>query len=256
MHLYDKTVQVLHMRKTILIYSLVMLGIVLGVISCDDNSKSLGNFGIDIATVIPEGDNAYSLMLDNGKKLWPAASAVVYTPSYNQRVFLNYTILSDAKNGYNHYIKVNDILNILTKDIIELNAKNADSIGNDPIKTNAVRVGGDYLNISFMFNYGGTTPHAINLVRNELSSSTSDDVIELEFRHNSFGSHQTKLYEGFVCFDLRPLQNSTTDSVKLSIKTKSWDGDIIYDVTYKYNQVLDNALTEMPIPVISSNEYY
>ena len=171
-------------------------------------------------------------------------------------MFLNYTILSDAKNGYNHHIKVNDILNILTKDIIELNAQNADSIGNDPMKTNAVRVGGDYLNVSFMFNYGGVRPHAINLVKNKLTPHPSDDVIELELRHNAYGSSSTKLYEGFVCFDLRPLQNSKTDSVKLSIKTKGWDGDITYDVTYKYNQVLDNALTEMPIPVISSNEYY
>jgi len=42
--------------------------------------RSLGNFGIDIATVIPEGDNAYSLLLDNGKRLWPAASATRYAP--------------------------------------------------------------------------------------------------------------------------------------------------------------------------------
>ncbi len=158
------------MKKTLLILGIFSVGIFLANISCDDNSKSLGNFGIDIATVVPEGENAYSLLLDNGKRLWPAASAVLYTPKYNQRVFLNYTILSDVQSGYDHYIKVNDIWNILTKQAIELNEQNKDSIGgDDPIKPNAVWVGGDYLNVSFMFNYGGVKPHAINLVENTLS---------------------------------------------------------------------------------------
>jgi len=43
------------------------------------------------------------------------------------------------------------------------------SIGNDPVKANAMWVGGDYLDVSFMFNYGGhANPHAINLVNNQL----------------------------------------------------------------------------------------
>lgn len=244
------------MKKTFLTLILVSAGILLGIISCDDNSNSLGNFGIDIATVNPEGDNAYSLQLDNGKKLWPAASVIRYAPSYNQRVFLNYTILSDAQSGYDHYIKVNDIWNILTKQVIELNAQNADSIGHDPVKTNAVWVGGDYLNVSFMFNYGGIKPHAINLVQNRLSAEGSADAIDLEFRHNAYQSEESRLYEGFVCFDLKPLRDNETDSVKLSVKVKNWEGDITYDVTYRYGNSSVTTRTEMPIPVISSNEYY
>ncbi|MDD2246481.1 MAG: NigD-like protein [Proteiniphilum sp.] len=244
------------MKKTLLILVIFSVGIFLANISCDDNSKSLGNFGIDMATVVPEGENAYSLLLDNGKRLWPAASAVLYTPKYNQRVFLNYTILSDVQSGYDHYIKVNDIWNILTKKAIELNEQNKDSIGNDPVKPNAVWVGGDYLNISFMFNYGGVKPHAINLVGNTLSPGTSPDAIELEFRHNSYQSTRSKLYEGFVCFDLKPFRVADADSVKLSIKIKGWTGDTTYDVIYRYNQPATQTRSEMPIPVISSNEYY
>ncbi|MBZ4651956.1 MAG: hypothetical protein JG761_756 [Proteiniphilum sp.] len=237
-------------------FVLVSAGIILGMVSCDDHSHSLGSFGIDIATVIPEGENAYSLRLDNGKRLWPAASAIRYYPTSNQRVFLNYTILSDARDGYDHYIKVNDIWNILTKDIIILNAENADSIGNDPVKANAVWVGGDFLNVSFMFNYGGVKPHAINLVKNTLATESSEDAIDLEFRHNSYQSDQTALYEGFVCFNLKPLRSSATDSVKLSVKVKDWKGEITYDLVYRYDQASINMRTEMPIPVISSNEYY
>lgn len=243
------------MKKTVLTIC-ISVGILLGYISCDDNSNALGNFGIDLATVIPEGENAYSLLLDNGKRLWPAASAVLYAPAYNQRVFLNYTILSDAQSGYDHYIKVNDIWNILTKKAIELTTQNQDSIGNDPVKANAIWVGGDYLNVSFMFNYGGIQPHAINLVKNTLISDTSPEVIDLEFRHNSYQSTQTKLYEGFVCFDLKPFRVNDADSVQLSIKVNGWNEDITYDVVYRYNQASMEARAEMPIPVISSNEYY
>lgn len=244
------------MKKTVLAIVIVAVGILLANISCDDHSNSLGNFGIDIATVIPEGDNAYSLLLDNGKHLWPAASAVKYLPAYNQRVFLNYTVLSDAQSGYDHYIKVNDIWNILTKQAIELTAQNQDSIGNDPVKANAIWVGGDYLNVSFMFNYGGIQPHAINLVRNRLNPETSTGTINLEFRHNAYQSCQTKLYEGFVCFDLKPFRVNDADSVQLSIRLNGWNEDITYDVVYKYNQPSVETRAEMPIPVISSNEYY
>ncbi len=244
------------MRRVFFTISIFSIGICLFLLSCDDNSHSLGEFRINIATVIPEGENAYSLLLDNGKRLWPAASAVLYHPAYNQRVFLNYTILSGAQDGYDHYIKVNDIWNILTKQVIELNAQNADSIGNDPVKANAVWVGGDYLNVSFMFNYGGVKPHAINLVKNSLASGTSSDAIDLEFRHNSYDSQRDKLYEGFVCFDLKPLRDNNADSVKLSVSVKEKTKEITYDVIYRYNQAVQEAATEMPIPVISSNEYY
>lgn len=244
------------MRKIFFTISILSIGIFLFLLSCDENSHSLGEFRIDIATVVPMGENAYALLLDNGERLWPAATAVTYHPAYNQRVFLNYTILSGAQNGYDRYIKVNDIWNILTKPVIELNAQNEDSIGNDPVKANAVWVGGDYLNVSFMFNYGGVRPHAINLVKQEPSSESSPGHVDLEFRHNAYDSPWEKLYEGFVCFDLKPLRNENSDSVKLSIRVKEKTREITHDVVYRYNQAAVDAATEMPIPVISSNEYY
>jgi len=252
------------MHKKLFIISIVLSTILLVNISCDDNSRSLGNFGIDIATVIPESENSYSLLLDNGKKLWPAATAVDYTNINKERVLLNYTILSSERDGFDHYVKVNDLWRILTKNIIELDYQNEDSIGNDPIKANAVWVGGDYLNVSFHFNYGGERPHLINLVGNKTSTEVKNGIIELELRHNSFNSQAERLYEGFICFDLKPLRQNHADSVKLSVKVKQWSEqtdnntkETIYDVVYRYNRFNNvEATTEMPIPVITSNEYY
>ena len=115
----------------------------------------------------------------------------------------------------------------------------------------------------FIFNYGGERPHLINLVENKTSTKLQNDIIELEIRHNSFESQVERLYEGFACFDLKPLRRNDTDSVKLSIKVKDWGErnddntkEIIYDVVYRYNRSKNIQTNEMPIPVITSNEYY
>lgn len=249
------------MKKISWIIGIFLTGVFAFISSCDDDSGySLGKYWISIATVEPLSENTYALILDNGKRLWPAASDVRYIPKENQRVYVNYTILSDQEGAYDHYIKVNDIWNILTKQIIELNQENADSIGNDPARINQIWVGSDYLNIDFMFNYGGIRPHAINLVKNTLEENGSDDsenIITLEFRHNSYESIESRLYRGLVCFDLRSLQTEDAGSIKIIVKVKDWSGEKTYDVMYEYDQtVAPISGVDMQIPVITSNEYY
>lgn len=244
------------MNRTV--WRFVFVIAVLTVVSCNKKDEhSLGEFHIDIATVIPVGERGYLLMLDNGKQLWPAATDVFYLPTENRRVFVNYTTLSDEQGGYDHYVKVNDIWDILTKKIIEQTPQNVDSIGDDPVTINDAWVGNDYLNIDFMFNYGGVRPHAINLVIDSLHPDVTPDTLELEFRHNAYGSLSPRLYEGFVCFDLKPIQRTDTDSVQLTIKAKEGNGAKIFNVVYRYNQAaLQGKIAETPIPVVSSNEYY
>ena len=244
------------MNRTV--WRFVFVIAVLTVVSCNKKDEhSLGEFHIDIATVIPVGERGYLLMLDNGKQLWPAATDVFYLPTENRRVFVNYTTLSDEQGGYDHYVKVNDIWDILTKKIIEQTPQNVDSIGDDPVTINDAWVGNDYLNIDFMFNYGGVRPHSINLVIDSLHPDVTPDTLELEFRHNAYGSLSPRLYEGFVCFDLKPLQRTDTDSVQLTIKAKEGNGAKIFNVVYRYNQAaLQGKIAETPIPVVSSNEYY
>lgn len=240
--------------------SLFILGLTFFVVSCnEDNGYSLGNFRVSIATVELEGNNAYSLTLDNGKRLWPAASNINYRPKENQRVFVNYTLLSDAREGYDHFIKVNDIWDILTKESIDLTAANVDSIGNDPVKLDGMWIGNGFLNVHFFFNYGGGKPHAINLVNNTLSNnSVSNDTIFLEFRHNAYNSSSSRLFEGFACFDLKPFQKIDADSVIFSVKVKDWGKEKNYSLVYRYKgNDLRSVEDETTItPIILSNEYY
>ncbi len=227
-------------------------------ISCNKkDGYSLGDFIVDIATVKVEGGNTYSIQLDNGKKLWPAASDIRYNPNDNQRIFINYTLLSGKYGEYDHMIKVNDIWNILTKEIVELTDDNKDEIGNDPIKINYIWVANDFLNIDFFFNYGGVKPHFINLVKTDANSDANEGDIELEFRHNSYGSTSTRLSEGLVSFDLRSLKQDDADSVNLTVKVKDWDEKKTYNLTYKYNINYEEMnLINTPVLVVASDEYH
>lgn len=243
-------------KQTLFIF--LMMGILISSISCDDNNGySLGDFRINIATVEVENEGVFSLTLDDGTTLWPAATAIHYLPKDGQRVFVNYTILGEEINNFDYSVKINDIWDILTKNPIVLTLENADSIGNDPLKVNKMWIGNDYLNIDFLFNYGGIRPHAINLVRNSIEPSPEDGKVHLEFRHNSFDSNSIHQYNGFVCFNLESLRINNADSIVLSIKVQEWDAVKIFDVTYKFNDTPQlNVENGNTVPVISSNEYY
>lgn len=235
--------------------------LLLTLISCNNkDGYSLGDFQVSIATIILEGENSYSILLDNGKKLWPSVSDIRYKPKENQRAFVNYTLLSDKYDKFDHIVKVNAIWNILTKDIIDLTEENENEIGNDPVKTNYLWIANDFLNIDFMFNYGAERPHYINLVNNKTTpeEGEDDDVIELEFRHNSYDSQNPKLStEGLVSFNIKSLQRDDRDSVKLKIKVKELDKVTTHDITYKYNLGnSENSYIETPILVVASDEYY
>ena len=241
--------------KKILPYTAFLLLVLSSSFACiDRDGYSINDFRISIATVIPEGEISYSLLLDNGDKLWPATADVRYTPQKGQRVFVNYTILSDEMDNYKYYIKVNDIWNILTKPVIALTEANVDSIGNDPVIIKDIWIGNDYLNIGFSFNYGGDKPHAINLVRNEIKTDKDANVLELEFRHNSYNSTSTTFYDGFACFDLKPFKDEQKESLPIRLIMQTTGGTKEYELLYNYNELNKNRL-EANIPAITSNEY-
>ena len=95
----------------------------------DDDSYSLDDMWVAVATVVPQGDNSYYLRLDNGETLWPAATNYPnYKPNVDQRAYVNFTILGDSTQsnlgGYAYYVKVNAIHDILTKPIAKNDAEN------------------------------------------------------------------------------------------------------------------------------------
>lgn len=231
----------------------ISASVILAFTSCNDDGYSLDDFTVALATVNSVGaeSDGYFLTLDDGTTLWPAASNGVYVPEVGERVIVNYTVLSDKQGQYDHFVKINGMQEILTKDVVDLTAENKDEIGNDPIKILDLWTGDNFLNIHFRINIGGSKTHTINLVRNKLNVADGDEAIELEFRHNKNGDEEKYRLNNYAAFNLRSLQVAGRDSIKLIIKVQDYDNEVkTYPVTYKYNSTLLNKqnkyITDMP----------
>ena len=203
--------------------------------SCsDDDGYSLGKFWIDIATVKTTESNSHYFRLDDGSTLWPAAG---YYTGHNlqegERAIVNYTILSDSLSGFSHYVKVNWVDPVLTKKPAEnLGNKNDSVYGTDPVRIESIWLGDGYLNILFQTNTSGSIKHFINLVKN----SDGEIPYTLEFRHNAYDDYPMKSASGIVCFDLSELPDTENETVKLTIRVQTFDGEKEYVLDYKTNQ--------------------
>ena len=63
----------------VILTGLILTPLVFNSCLSDDDDYSLGKFWISIATVEPLDNNTYSLILDDGTKLWPAAGLALGT---------------------------------------------------------------------------------------------------------------------------------------------------------------------------------
>ncbi|MDR1162134.1 MAG: NigD-like protein [Tannerellaceae bacterium] len=199
----------------------------------DENSYSLGNMWVSIATARPISDNSFYLTLDDSTTLWPAAPLYInYQPVKPQRVQINYTKLGDNFEGYDHAIKLNKLDIILTKPISEnLGAKNDSVYGTDPVEITAMWVGDGFLNIEFKTYFSGGIDHFVNLLP---ATADNEDPYKLEFRHNAMGDKaSSRRRYGFVAFDLSSLPNTDGKDVKLLITANTFDG--VKEFEKKYN---------------------
>lgn len=214
---------------------------IFGYTSClDDDGYSLDGMWEAIVTVNKIGDNTYDFTLDNGKKLWVAAPAGLNLKPEYDRAIINYTILSDQQGEYDHYIKLNDFRDILTKGAIfiaEDDKAEQDSIGHDPIKVYSIWEGGGYLNIGFGYNSAGVKPHMLNLVSTDPDLSIGEDIVKLEFRHNQNADPQSYPARGYVSFDITPYKIEGKDKVVLEITSKDFSGEVeTHKIEYKYKK--------------------
>lgn len=215
-----------------------ILSMVLLFNSCldDDGAYSLGDFRMEIATVESLESSQHYFRLDDGTTLWPAAGYYLgHNLDDGQRTWLNYTLLSDKKDGFDHYIKVNGADPILTKKIAEDKGEENNAVyGTDPvgIDENYIWIGNGYLNIIFSFNYGGTKTHFINL----LPAGDEENAYQVEFRHNAYNDPQQTAVSGIVCFDLSDLPDTGGETVKLTVKVNTFSGEKTYELDYNSNR--------------------
>lgn len=233
------------MRKVIALFSIISA---IAFTSCsDDDGYSLDKYWVSMATIDnPSNDSYYFLNLDNGEKLWTAANAIPwYKPKTGQRIFANYTLLSDGNGSYDHDIKLNGAYEVLTKPIITLTEANQDSIGNDPLRVIDAWVGSDYLNIEFEYP-GYNKTHMVNLVKSDLFDNTGD-AVNLEFRQNGFGDQSVYWLRGIVSFKIDELQQEGLTSKKIKVSSVDDKGNVnTFEVVYDWSKNTEKAKSISP----------
>lgn len=198
-----------------------------------DDYYSLDSYRISALTIYPQEDNSYYFAMDDSKTLWPAASNYInFKPTKIQRALVNYTILSDEMQGYDHFIKVNRIDTFLTKPIAEnVGIENDKVYGKDPVEILDFWVGDGFLNVYFGMKWGGKTAHFINLIEDSKGSS----AYELEFRQNAYDDPKDTYGRSLVAFDLSSLPDTGDQTVDLKVRILTYDGEKIFKVKYNSN---------------------
>jgi hypothetical protein len=217
------------MKKYMIISYILLSFIVLT--SCKKEEQKDIYRALGIISITPD---SMIIVLDNGERMLVENDNSIGTAIEDQnRVNVTFT-MSDKTlpTGIDYIISIESIEKVLLKQVFELTPEKADSIGNDDLSITELWLGGDFLNLSFVY-YGSTESHYINLIR--YPGEIPTDTINLEIRHNSNNDSYAYSYSAFVSFDLKSLRNEAADSVILRIKAKEFN-DRTFDkyYTYKY----------------------
>lgn len=204
--------------------------------SCMDNDeKSQSRFTIGTLQIIQ--DNEYFFKLDEGDKMYPSDTTYIhdYTLIDGQRVFIHFLPLEEDMPGYEYNVKLIQLQNILTKDIIPLTEETADSIGNDRVNVYQPWISGDYLNIEYQYFHSNDKDkrHMLNLVINQTADAPENEegYINLEFRHNAYNDEQRTTGWGIISFRLDEIAAQLQGKKGLKILVNSiYDGKRTFTV--------------------------
>lgn len=224
-------------------------------VACSDDMEMEPESIVEFATVEnPNQSTNFYLNQDDSVRLWVVDNEIkYYRPKNEQRVLVDYSVLTTKPSGssYQHDVKINDVYEILTKNIFYIHSSTQDSIGNDLIGVTGMWIANDFLNVEFVYP-GYSQMHFINLVRDTTKTYT-DGKLHLEFRHNANGDYPSFNISGIVSFNLKETRKAGVNSVDLMIHTKEYDSsnpDKYYDFKYKYGTVAQTAPAhkfEMPV---------
>jgi hypothetical protein len=195
----------------------------------------------------------YKINMDNGDILVPVASEYnrpwYYHDTNDQasrlktgdRILINYTIIGDdAEEGdeaEKYYIRVNSVMKVLLKDIMDITPENQDSIGNDPITVKEAWISDSLLNFEIKY-WGRYEMHYINLVKEPGILTAEDQPIELELRHNDNDDVRDFPYAAYVSFRLDELKTDGLDSVQFRVTCTDYNNENYeFEGVYNYSGI-------------------
>ncbi len=215
--------------------------------SCDDDQETT-RYEANIVTIKPQENNSWLLQLNDSTRLLPSnisaspygtkelrayvvyvnqgrANSSTQTRDYQVNVVSIDTILTKALSE--NLIAPNNHQGSMAEDSSNYRAYGADPVGiTDSWETTATD---GYLTLRFCAKFGGATPHAFHLVhRDDL-----DEDYVLELYHDAQGDTDGPMADGIVAFRLSDHFNLPNDSIRLTLKYKSFNGEKYATFDYK-----------------------
>lgn len=219
------------MKKLHLFLPAALLIAVLAV-ACDDDHTSDYPTEAAMITLRTIDESApekapYYILFDNGQKGYPSETYVTgYKPDDGQRAIVSYRPVERKPEGYDLGMRIYNIDEVLTKEVVRLTEENIDEVGDDRIDILNAWVSGGYCNILFRFVTNGSERHLLNLIENTTSApdAPQDGYTDLEFRQNAFGDTSGYLYRGYVSFRLGDYDPAATGGKGVRIRYTALDG--------------------------------
>jgi hypothetical protein len=118
---------------------------------------------------------------------------------------------------------------------VDLNVSNYDSLANDPVKINSVKIEGDYLVVNLSYG-GGCKEHVIDLARMHPWCGTPPlPPPTFEIRHNANEDPCEAWFTETFKFDLSPLKEEGESPMKIAFNAKEYsDGHFHKELSYSY----------------------
>ncbi len=200
-----------------------------GLQSClddDDDNYYYLMYPNALVTVKPVSSDAFYMQLDESTTLKPTNMAASPFGEKEVRALVNYSEVDEESGEYDKAVHINWIDSLLTKPMAaNLGEENDAHYGTDPVEivNDWVTIAEDgYLTLRFRTVFENQSQkHFVNLI----STQNPDDPYEVEFRHNAYGDTSGRYGDGLVAFRLDGLPDTGGETVKLTLKWKSFSGE-------------------------------
>lgn len=211
---------------TVALFALVS---VFTMFSCDDDDKVIWyypSYPNALVTVKPVDDGSFYLQLDDKTTLFPVNVKKSPYGDKEVRALVRYSEVEPVTTDYTKSVSINWMDSILTKDAVPyVDGESLEKYGEDPIEIvrDWVNIAEDgYLTLRFRTRWGNTNKaHWVNLV----TGQNPDDPYEVEFRHNAYDDLDGAWGDALVAFRLDELPDTEGETVKLTLKYKSFSGE-------------------------------
>ena len=187
-----------------------------------------------LVTVKHASDETVFLQLDDNTTLLPVNMETSPYGTKEMRALLNFEEVDEPSREYDKAVHVNWIDSIRTKPMApNLGEDNDEEYGNDPVEIvrDWVTIAEDgYLTLRFRTLWGySRVVHYVNLI----PTNNPENPYEVEFRHAANNDYPDRMGDGLVAFKLDDLPDTEGETVKLTLKWKSFSGDKSVEFDYR-----------------------